>query len=472
MIYLEHYSGAGRSPDATALDEAPLFSPDSFPTLGSNARTQAPTIVLSTSAASLPNPADPPQIDVQPTPSATPPTIAPSTTAVVAPATAGLESLTAAQLLIEAEQSLADGKSLRAYRTLSLLLQRKDLSVEERAKTFALLEPLAEKIVFAPHKHLALPAVTIKSGVTVEQIAKEHQIPASFLRAVNDLSADQQPELGDALKVIDGPLALHLHADREELTLWTNNGFARRFEWNDLPATLQNGPNKIIRNVNGESTTITLADIALYDSAAETSADAWKQLANLLDAETTMMISGVAQVAPEKIVAATASEAKVVSAEAPAVEPMLPEAEISPETLAPLDALRVEVFSPPKPIAVGSGANFGLRVINLSDKPAPNVSAIIFFSEGLEPVKIEGAEGKVAVGQAAFRPLTIAPRGHVDLEVLATVNDYGRQIYRVEVRCDAWDAHLVSEVAVSALNEAPQPPKLELSDKPEAPSKR
>ncbi|UUO04876.1 hypothetical protein M4951_15950 [Blastopirellula sp. J2-11] len=469
VIYRKHYSGADRSPEATALDEAPLFSPDSFPTLGSNAKTQPPTIVLSTNAAPFPNPAETAMVDAQP---AAPPTIAPLATAAVSSATAGIETLTSAELLIEAEQSLADGKSLRAYRTLSLLLQREDLSAEERTKTLALLEPLADKIVFAPHKHLALPAITIKTGVTVEQIAKEHHVPASFLRAINGLSADQQPELGDALKVIDGPLTLQLHAVRQELTLWINNGFARRYMWSDLPANLQNGPNKIIRRANDQNTTITLADIALYDSAVETSPDVWKPLADLLDAETTMLISGVPQVSPEKIAAETASEAKVVSAETPAAEPVMPEAESSPETLAPLDALRVEVFSPPKPIAVGAGANFGLRVINLSDKPAPNVSAIIFFSEGLEPVKIEGAEGKVAVGQAAFRPLTIAPRGHVDLEVLATVNDYGRQIYRVEVRCDAWDSHLVSEVAVSALNEAPQPPKLELTDKPPAPSKR
>lgn len=478
VIYLKHYSGVAQSSEAAGLDEAPLFSPDSFPTLGSNAKPKAPTIVLSTSAApeaptvSLPNPAETSPVGGSRFSSTAPITAPPLTSGPILPVVAATAAVATPQLLAEAEQALADGKSLRAYRALSLAVQRDDLSPEARTQAFSQLEPLADKIVFAPHKHLALPAVTIKSGMTLEQIATEHQIPTSLLRTVNGLEADQQPELGDALKVIDGPLTLRLQAERKELTLWAGEGFARRFEWNELPAKLQNGPSTIIRNVTAESTTLTLGEIAIYNSAAETTSDTWKQLAAWLDAETTMLVSGVPKASIEEIVTQPVADAKVVSAEMPAAEPMLPEAEASPGALAPLDALRVEVFSPSKPITVGAGANFGLRIINLSDKPAPDVSANIFFSEGLEPVKVGGAEGRLAAGQAVFRPLTIAPRGHVDLQVLATVNDYGRQIYRVEVRCEAWETDLVSEVAVSTLSIAPEPPKLELTEKPLEPSQR
>ncbi|MCC9608876.1 hypothetical protein LOC68_08065 [Blastopirellula sp. JC732] len=473
VIYLTHYAGANQTQLDSSLDEAPLFAPQSFTTLGSNKTSLEPTIVLSTSPApeiSLPSPADiAPPMATEPkmeTPAAASGAISKTQAAE------SWESLPTVELLTEAEKNLADGKPFLAYRMLSTALQREDLSDDERTKLLATLEPLADKVVFAPHKHLALPPVTVKSGVTLEQIAKEHQLPLTFLCAINELGVGEQLEPGDALKVIDGPLTLRLKADRNELTLWTANGFARRFALDQLPAELQNGRSQLQRTANAEKTTLQVADVTIFDSTAAATAEPWNQIAALLAAETTLIVSGVRPVEAEAVAAEPPmTEAQVVSAEAPVpAEMAAPEEEFSLEATAPTDALRVEVFSPSKPIAVGNGATFGLRIINLSDKPAPDVAAIVFFSEGLEPIKIEGAEGKLAVGQAAFRPMTLAPRGHVDLEILATVNDYGRQIYRVEVRCDAWESHLVSEVAVSALNKAPEPPSLELTEKPQDPA--
>ncbi|TWT34810.1 hypothetical protein [Blastopirellula retiformator] len=478
VIYLTHYAGLNSTEDEASYDEAPLFAPQSFSSLDKQT-PQAPTIVLST------NPA--PEISLPSAAEIAPPTMTaakietPETTAQLAdelpksPPVEGWKSRPTGELIMEAEKNLTDGKPFLGYRMLSTALQREDLSDDQRRQLLATLQPLADKIVFAPHKHLALPAVTVKGGVTLEKIATERQLPLSLLRAINGLEAEQQPEAGDALKVIDGPLTLRLDADRNELTLWTGSGFARSFAIHQLPAEIQNGRSQLLRTADEEKTTLAVADVTLYDSSAESSELPWQQLVGLLDDETTLIVSGVDPAPVEPIVTQPPmSEAQVVSAEMPAKETTAPVEEFSPESAAPIDALRVEVFSPPKSIAVGKGANFGLRIVNLSDKPAPDVSAMIFFSEGLEPIKLEGAEGRLAVGQAAFQPMTLAPRGHVDLEILATVNEHGRQIYRVEVRCDAWESHLVSEVAVSALNEAPQPPKLDLTEKPqlENPSKR
>ncbi|MFI4876736.1 MAG: LysM peptidoglycan-binding domain-containing protein [Blastopirellula sp. JB062] len=462
VIYLKHYSDTADMQQRGAREEAPLFEPAPMAPAANDAPPLAPTVVLSTNVAEtpLPTPAEP---EAEETAFEAPPQVQPS-------ANAGLEELTPGEMFAEAEQSLAAGSSLRAYRLLSTLIRRDDLSAEERSKTAALLEPLAAKIVFAPNKHLALPALTIKPGMTLEKIAEERQIPVPFLRAINGLTSDESPESGDVLKVIEGPLELQLHADRNELTLWVGHGFARRFACKHLPPALKNGTTAVQRADTPEQISLMLHGEALIDEKDETEEGPWRQIAPWLGAETKLVVAGVAQAQADNLAAQPTGEAKVVSAEAPAAESMLPETDQT--TLDPIDALRVEVFSPPKPIAVGGGANFGLRIINLSDKPAPEVSAIVFFSEGLEPVKIEGAEGKVAVGQAEFRSIRIPSREHVDLQVLATVNDFGRQVYRVEVRCDAWDAHLVSEVAVSALGKAPEPPALELSDDPQAPSQR
>lgn len=479
IIYLTHYSGAAHGPDESVMDEAPPFAPEAFISLGTEQPTttpQAPAFDVTT---------DPPPEIVWSNPAETavaegPPSPAPAlaktetseesptpTPAVVKKADDELSAKSTDELWKEADEAVAMGKPYLAYRLYSQLMQREEVAAANQEKLLAILQPLADKVVYAPHKHLALAAVTVKPGVTLEQIAAEHQLPVTFLRVINGIEPGAQPESGDALKVVDGPLTLRLNAERKEITLWTADGFAGIVPCGELPTDLENGSWKVELSENEGSPTLKLAEMTLVGNAG---GGDWKSLLNLLAQETTMIVSGVRPPVVEPIVANPTSEAQVVSAEAPAAEPLLPETENAPESMDPIDALRVEVFSPPKPLAVGSSANFGLRIINLSDKPAPDVSAIVFFSEGLEPLKIEGAEGKLAVGQALFKPMTLAPRGQVDLEIQATVTDYGSQIYRAEVRCEAWETNLVSEVAVSSLRKAPEPPTVELTEKPQPPA--
>lgn len=483
IIYLTHYSGAAHGPDESVLDEAPLYSPDAFVSLGTEQPTStspAPALAA-TPNIDWSNPAEtlvaegPPAPSLAKLPQDERPTKEPTTAVAMMPADDEYGALSSADLWRKADAAAQDGKPYRAYRLYSLLMDREDVAGAEREQLLATLQPLADKVVYAPHKHLALPAVTVKPGMTLEEVAAEHQIPVVFLRVINGIEPGAQPEPGDALKVVEGPLTLRLNATRKEITLWTAAGFAGIVACGELPANLENGTWNAERIDNDGRPALKLADVTLSGNAE--SGD-WQSLLNLLDQQTTMLVSGVSPPEVEPLVPANpAADAQVVVAETPVEEATLPAAENSPESMAPIDSLRVEVFAPSKPVAVGAGANFGLRITNLSDKPAPDVTANVFFSEGMEPLKLIGAEGKLAVGQAAFRPMTLAPRGHVDLEIQATVTQQGRQIYCVTVGCEAWDTQLRSEMAVATLGKAPEPPVVELTEKPEPaapenPSKR
>lgn len=108
--------------------------------------------------------------------------------------------------------------------------------------------------------------------------------------------------------------------------------------------------------------------------------------------------------------------------------------------------LRLEVFDPQGPVAVGDSVEFEIHVKNRGNKAAENVEVVAFFSEGVEPIGAAGEGHELGVGQVAFAPLAAVAGGHEEvLRLTARGQAPGNHMIRVQVRCQQLNTLLTQE---------------------------
>lgn len=118
--------------------------------------------------------------------------------------------------------------------------------------------------------------------------------------------------------------------------------------------------------------------------------------------------------------------------------------------------LRLEVKDPQGPIPVGEEAVYELKVRNRGSKTAENVEVLAFFSNGIEPVAVEGAPHRIQPGQVVFQPIAaLAPGAEVLLRVRARADAAGAHVFRAEVHCRELASRLVSEETTHFYQDGP-----------------
>lgn len=118
--------------------------------------------------------------------------------------------------------------------------------------------------------------------------------------------------------------------------------------------------------------------------------------------------------------------------------------------------LRLEVKDPQGPIPVGEEAVYELKVRNRGSKTAENVEVLAFFSNGIEPVAVEGGPHRIQPGQVVFQPIpAVAPGAEVSFRVRAKAEAAGAHIFRAEVHCRQLAARLVSEETTHFYQDGP-----------------
>jgi len=118
--------------------------------------------------------------------------------------------------------------------------------------------------------------------------------------------------------------------------------------------------------------------------------------------------------------------------------------------------LRLEVKDPQGPIPVGEEAVYELKVRNRGSKTAENVEVLAFFSNGIEPVAVEGGPHRIQPGQVVFQPIpAVAPGAEVSFRVRAKAEAPGAHIFRAEVHCRQLAARLVSEETTHFYQDGP-----------------
>ncbi len=97
--------------------------------------------------------------------------------------------------------------------------------------------------------------------------------------------------------------------------------------------------------------------------------------------------------------------------------------------------LVLSISDPAAPAPVNSDVAYEISILNRGSKAAEDVRIVAQFSDGIEPIKIEGQAGEVLTGQAMFSPIArIEPGSTVRLKVIANANRPGDHRFRAEVR--------------------------------------
>jgi uncharacterized repeat protein (TIGR01451 family) len=108
--------------------------------------------------------------------------------------------------------------------------------------------------------------------------------------------------------------------------------------------------------------------------------------------------------------------------------------------------LVMDVTDPAGPVAVGQEATYEIRVHNRGSKAAEELELVAFFSQGIEPVNVEGADHKISLGQVSFpRIAAVAPGADVRLKIRAKAQVAGNHVFRAELQCRPLGTRLAAE---------------------------
>lgn len=148
---------------------------------------------------------------------------APPISAASAP---GAQSFVASWPIIQ--QSLERGELAQALEQLSSWHNDPSLAPADAQQVEALLSQLAGTVVYST-EHRLEPARVVKQGETLETIAQEYNVPWQLLAKINGISAANQVQPGQELKVVRGPFSAVVDLARNELTLMVGGRYAGKF---------------------------------------------------------------------------------------------------------------------------------------------------------------------------------------------------------------------------------------------------
>src|SRR5690606_13522592 len=74
--------------------------------------------------------------------------------------------------------------------------------------------------------------------------------------------------------------------------------------------------------------------------------------------------------------------------------------------------LVLDVNDPPGPVPVGQEIVYELRIRNRGTSAAEQVEMVAFFSEGIEPMSVEGGAHELSPGTVVFRNMPAVPAGN------------------------------------------------------------
>ncbi len=108
--------------------------------------------------------------------------------------------------------------------------------------------------------------------------------------------------------------------------------------------------------------------------------------------------------------------------------------------------LRLEVIDPKGPVAVGEEAVYEIRVHNRGSSIAEQINVVALFSDGIDPIAVEGAHHAVNNGRVAFRTIdSLAAGRDTVLRIRAVAHTPGIHVFRTEVYCLKLETRLAAE---------------------------
>jgi uncharacterized repeat protein (TIGR01451 family) len=108
--------------------------------------------------------------------------------------------------------------------------------------------------------------------------------------------------------------------------------------------------------------------------------------------------------------------------------------------------LELVVHEPQAPAPVGARVVYELQISNRGSKAADDIRVVAQFSEGIEPLALEGHAGRIVPGQALFENLpSIGPNQTVTLRVVCQASKNGVHRFRAAVQSPSSQEDLLEE---------------------------
>ena len=137
---------------------------------------------------------------------------------------------------------------------------------------------------------------------------------------------------------------------------------------------------------------------------------------------------------------------KQFTVEASAVDGLVRDRKTIRTDVVALADLKLEVRDPRGAQPTGEPVTYEIRVENRGSTDAEGISIVGLFSQGIDPVSIEGAESSVKDGRVNFQAIkSLPPGGEVVLHIRAVASEVGMHIFRAEVSCQDLDIKLAAE---------------------------
>jgi uncharacterized repeat protein (TIGR01451 family) len=108
--------------------------------------------------------------------------------------------------------------------------------------------------------------------------------------------------------------------------------------------------------------------------------------------------------------------------------------------------LKLLINDPQGPVPTGEPTVYEVRIMNRGTKAAEGVQIAAFFSEGVEPIAVEGGTAELGVGQVVFQPIPRIGAGQqVILKISAKADREGTHTFRTEVVCTSPQTELAAQ---------------------------
>lgn len=120
-------------------------------------------------------------------------------------------------------------------------------------------------------------------------------------------------------------------------------------------------------------------------------------------------------------------------------------ADIATQVLARAD-LTLQVADTPGPVPVGKDVVYEVHIRNRGTKASGEVEIAAYFSDGIEPIGVEGGDYDLAPGMVTLRPIpSVAAGAERIVKIKARADAAGNHRLRVELQCKALGTRLTQE---------------------------
>ncbi|MCA9271248.1 MAG: DUF11 domain-containing protein, partial [Planctomycetales bacterium] len=108
--------------------------------------------------------------------------------------------------------------------------------------------------------------------------------------------------------------------------------------------------------------------------------------------------------------------------------------------------LKLQISDPPGPQPTGEPMVYEVQLTNRGTKAAERVQLAAFFSEGLDPVAVDGGPAEIGQGQIVFHPIQRIVAGQtIVFKITAKARSEGNHTFQVDVVCASPETKLAAQ---------------------------